>query len=435
MPVAARGRITLEVGDDDLLDVGPRDDAAVTQDHAILAGVCDRVAKVPGAHCEEVRDRTREWANVGQTDRLPGDGGHRRKGVAEGQVASGHEQRRRLERVDARERIERVPPVVAPSRDDDARRAQRRDRGQCAGNSRRGIPTLEIEVGLGKGDDGDAVPREPFGDRAHCVDIELAEADAMRRGRSPREPVALDSLDEADNRQRVRIEGLVEVEIDRETGVCRSMNEFVDRSWRVVVEGRCAPHAVGAGTERGSEKPAVELAGAAYERTTGHRDHLQIEGVSHVVSERDKRFDRSGPEPLLAAHVRPDRAEAARHGDAQGSPCSARDIGTRHRGVRATDGLDGAEQITRGVPYSVRKQRLVEVGVGFGGGGQQHIAGEVELWRPGLSSKPVGLRPHGLDALARDKDRRESSLGEEGVPQKQSSGVATPRGVATAGMM
>ena len=188
-----------------------------------------------------------------------------------------------------------------------------------------------------------------------------------------------------------------------------------------VLEVRASADEVGADIERRRQQGTVFGAGGPGDRRAGERHDLHVDHVGDALAGQGQRLDARqavvGGDVGVGAHG---AVAVARH--QAGSPLGPLGglldgqlrPGRHHR-------RDRPDQIAGEVHHRLGEERLVEVGVRLDGGGQQQVAGEVDLLGVG-GRAPGGRDRRDPSAVERDVDHR--AVGERrAVQQDWSAGT------------
>ena len=161
---------------------------------------------------------------------------------------------------------------------------------------------------------------------------------------------------------------------------------------------RAAADDVGAGCHGVAEQGPLVGTVAPRDRPPAEGDDLDVDDVGDAPAHLDERLDAGEPVVQRRVGVRADGGEAV-GGHQPRRPLGPLDGLVDAQQVAAGHHrLDRPEQVAGRVRDQLGQERLVEVGVGLDGGGQQHVAVEVD-------DVVAGHRTHvadGADPLAAD---------------------------------
>ena len=345
-----------------------------------------------------------------------GDGG---VGLDRAEVGGHHQQGARLQRIGPPDEVERVLQVVGAGRHRHAGVEQRTDGGQAARRRRGPAPRLEEQVGLGERDDGDPGRRHRrrhlglHRGRLHPEAAAVAGRDPVREAVAPWWPARPGGA-----RRR------------RASRPCAGPRpgpsaSATSSTWAMAARGsgsRCghpptmsAPAAIAARQRR----PVRTAVGAADRRADEGHD-LEVDQVADRLAGLHERLDAEradvGGDVDVGAHRR--HAVGDQHPHRLLGPPG--DVLEGERRPVGPPRHDGAEEVAGRVRHPIGRQRLVEVGVGLGGGGQQHVPRQIDA----RSHRRRGVQPgrHGGDQLALDADVGPRPIGQRG-PLQQHQGV------------
>ncbi len=186
-------------------------------------------------------------------------------------------------------RVEGILEIVGTGGDGNSGATECIDRGESTGD-RLLTAATEPEVGVRERDHADAGGRHELGDALLLGGDVLAEAHAVRgrhRQREPGEHLAGEVLQAEDR----RIERLVGVEIDADTGLCGDLQQHIGGGLdvAVVLQVGAPPTRSAPAAERVPEQRPVVGAGGSDHGAAGQRDDLDVDHVGDAAPDLDER--------------------------------------------------------------------------------------------------------------------------------------------------
>ena len=210
------------------------------------------------------------------------------------------------------------------------------------------------------------------------VGRELPEAHAMAGGRGVREP-GEHAPRELGEPARCSVERLVGVEIHWHRELGRQLEEEVGRGRaRLALEVRAAADEVGPGLERLAEKGSVRGPGDARHRPAAQGHDLHVDHVGDPTLDLEQRLDAAQSVLLRRVGV------GAYGGEPVGGHQPRRpfrpfdDVGHVEQVPVGLHRQDRTHQVAGRVLDPLGEERLVEVGMGLDGGGEQQVAIEID---------------------------------------------------------
>ena len=251
-------------------------------------------------------------------------------------------------------------------------------RGDSTRNPLDVITTLKEEVGLRQRDHAHPAFREAVGHLGESIAFDRREADAVAGGETHVGTLTSNG-NEIEHREHRRIEGLVNMKIDRTIRVGDG-DERVDRADWIRLEMRTTTDQVHTHIDSIPKGDQVGLTPGPRQRHGDHRDEL------HVHRTRELLGHLKGHTEMLDSYPSPDiEVTSYRGGPAQQQPPELVTYAIGHTNrletslrFRRHPCVDRAAQIPSRIRREIGRQGLVEVRVRFRESGQEQPAADVD---------------------------------------------------------